>query len=169
MRLYRLGTIGAPRGLRGEVRLALHTDAPEQRLAPGTQVATEPDIGPLTITQVFDRPNGWFVQFQGRPDRTSVEGLAGTILLAEGTQEESAWYQDELAGLSAQRPNGEEIGLVVGLEHYPGQDMLVIEERAGERTLVPLVEQIVPTVDVEAGIVVVDAPTGLLAADGGEQ
>ena len=164
--LYRLATIGAPRGLRGEVRLNLHTDNPSGRLAAGTEVATDPDIGTLTIAGLICREEKWFARFEGRPDRTAVEPLVGTVLLAEGSDEADAWYPAQLKGLRAQRPSGEAIGVVIGLEHYPAHDVLVIKETAGPRTLVPLVKAIVPIVDVESGLLVIDAPPGLLAADG---
>lgn len=164
--LYRLATIGAPRGLRGEVRLNLHTDNPEGRLAAGTEVTTDPDVGILRIAALTCHDDKWFASFEGHPDRTAVEPLVGTVLLAEGSEEPDAWYPAQLKGLRAQRPSGEAIGVVVGLEHYPAHDVLVIKETAGPRTLVPLVEEIVPIVDVAGGRVVVDAPPGLLAADG---
>ena len=164
--LYRLATIGAPRGLRGEVRLNLHTDNPDGRLAGGTEVATDPDIGMLRIAALTCREEKWFARFEGHPDRTAVEPLVGTVLLAEGSEEPDAWYPAELTGLRAERPSGEAIGVVTGLEHYPAHDVLVIKETAGPRTLVPLVKAIVPIVDVEAGWVVIAAPPGLLAADG---
>jgi 16S rRNA processing protein RimM len=57
------------------------------------------------------------------------------------------------------------LGEVVGLEHLPAHDLLVVREPDGARTLVPFVEAIVPVVDVPGGRVVLDPPGGLLAAD----
>lgn len=164
--LYRLATVGAPRGLKGEVRLVLHTDDPATRLAPGTQVHTEPDRGPLTIARLIERGGIHYAVFEGHPDRTAVEPLVHTVLLAEGVQEDDAWYADELAGLHVRRTSGEVVGTVTGLEHYPAQDLLVITETGGARTLIPFVHEIVTDVDVDAGHVIIDAPHGLLAADG---
>lgn len=164
--LYRLATVGAPRGLRGEVRLILHTDNPHERLAAGSRVHTDPDRGTLTIADLIERGGTFYVRFEGYPDRTAVEALVHTELLAEGVAEEDAWYEDELTGLRAQRPGGEVIGIVAGLEHYPAHDMLVVTETGGQRTLIPLVREIVTEVDLVGGYVVVAAPHGLLAADG---
>src|SRR5690625_1469823 len=164
--LYRLATIGAPRGLRGEVRLNLHTDNPEGRLAAGTEVATDPDIGTLRIAALTCREEKWFARFEGHPDRTAVEALVDTVLLAEGTEEPDAWYHAELKGLRAQRPSGETIGVVTGLEHYPAQDVRVIKETAGQRTRGPLVEANGPTVDIRGGRGVPAAAPVLLAAGG---
>lgn len=164
--LYRLATVGASRGLRGEVRLNLHTDNPSMRLAPGARVFTDPDVGTLTIANLTQRGSDWFAQFEGYPDRTAAQGLVHTVLLAEGAEEPDAWYARELTGLRAQRPTGEEIGTITDLEHYPAQDVLVVKEVGGQHTRVPLVKEIVPRIDVAEGVVIIDAPAGLLAADG---
>lgn len=164
--LYRLATVGAPRGLKGEVRLILHTDDPATRLAPGTEVHTDPDRGHLVIARLIERGDTHYAVFEGHTDRTAAETLVHTVLLAEGREEDDAWYADDLAGLEVRRTSGEVVGTVTGLEHYPAQDLLVIKETSGATTLVPFVHEIVTDVDVEAGHVIIEAPHGLLAADG---
>jgi 16S rRNA processing protein RimM len=55
------------------------------------------------------------------------------------------------------------VGVVADVLHY-GQDLLVVRGaglRDGE-CLVPFVKAIVPEVDVAAGVLVIDPPTGLL-------
>lgn len=163
--LYRLATVGAPRGLKGEVRLNLHTDNPQERLTAGTRVTTSPDIGELVISDLIYRAPSWYVRFEGRPDRTAVEPLVHTVLLAEGSEEPEAWYSDELKGLRVQDLEGNEIGVVADVQNYPAQDLLVVKEKNGTQALIPFVKQIVPSVDIEVGIVVVDAPHGLLSGD----
>jgi 16S rRNA processing protein RimM len=164
--LLRVATVGGAHGLRGEVRLAVHTDDPGTRLAPGTSLRTEPAAaGPLTIADLSHRSNHWYVRFEGVADRTAAEGVRGVVLLAEPLTdvEEDAWYPHELAGLRAETPDGEHLGEVEGIRHLPAQDVLILRENTGERTLVPFVRAIVPTVDVAGGRVVIDAPLGLLA------
>jgi 16S rRNA processing protein RimM len=50
--------------------------------------------------------------------------------------------------------------VVTDVLHY-GQDLLVVRRAEGE-CLVPFVKAIVPEVDIEAGLVVIDPPPGLL-------
>lgn len=162
----RIATLGAAHGLAGDVRLKLHTDDPAARLVPGTRFATDPaDAGPLELTAVVERSGSTYARFAGHPDRTAVERLRGIVLLAEPEPEEDAWYPEQLTGLRAQRPDGTVIGTIAGVQHLPAQDALVLTEPDGARTLIPFVTAIVPTVDIERGIVVVDPPLGLLAAD----
>lgn len=158
--------VGAPRGLRGELRLEIRTDDPAGRLAPGTVLATDPaGAGPLTVAASSHQSGSWYVRFTEAPDRTVAEGLRGVLLLAEADEgEDGAWYRHDLVGLAAVAPDGRPLGTVAAVEHYPAQDLLVIAEIGGQRSLVPFVEEIVPEVDVAGGRVLIDAPAGLLAA-----
>ena len=56
----------------------------------------------------------------------------------------------------------EQKDIVVGLDIGPAQDRLVVRLTDGAEALVPFVEAIVPTVDIDGGVVVIDAPPGLL-------
>ncbi len=161
--------IGRAHGLRGEVSLEVRTDSPDERLAVGAVLATEPaSAGPLTIATRRVQQGRWVVAFEQVRDRTAAEALRGVELVVDTAgdePDEDAWYPHELVGLRAEAADGRLLGEVVGLEPAPAHDMLVLREVGGERTLVPFVRVIVPVVDVAAGRVVLDPPGGLLASD----
>ena len=163
-----VATIGRAHGLRGEVALDLRTETPEDRLAAGAVLATEPaGRGPLTVERTRVQSGRWFVQFREVADRTAAESLRGVQLVVEApaSDEDDAWYPHELVGLRAELADGTVVGEVIGLEHLPAQDALLVREPDGARTLVPFVRAIVPVVDVAGGRVVLDPPAGLLEAD----
>lgn len=163
-----VATIGRAHGLKGEVALDLRTEAPEERLAVGTVLTTDPAAaGPLTVVRTRIQAGRWVVSFREVTDRTAAEGLRGVQLVVEApaSEEDDAWYPHELVGLRAELADGTVVGEVVGLEHLPAQDALLVREPDGSRTLVPFVRAIVPVVDVAGGRVVLDPPAGLLAAD----
>ncbi len=160
--------IGRAHGLRGELALDLRTDLPDERLAPGTVLVTDrAGVGPLTVERTRVQQGRWYATFAGVHDRTAAEALAGVALVVEQDEsdEDDAWYPHELAGLRAEHVDGRLLGEVVGLEHLPAQDVLVVREPDGSRALVPFVRAIVPVVDVPGGRVVVDPPGGLFASD----
>lgn len=171
--LLTVARIGRAHGLRGEVALDLRTDDPAGRLVVGAVLPTEPaDRGPLTVARTREQQGRWYVTFAEAADRTAAEALRGTELVvdveddAASDDDEDAWYPHELAGLRAEHADdGRVLGEVVGLEHLPAHDVLVLREPDGARTLVPFVRAIVPVVDVAGGRVVLDPPGGLLAAD----
>ena len=92
--------------------------------------------------------------------REEAEALRGARLLVEEHEEEDAWYPHQLKGLTARTPSGEVLGTVSGLTPGAAQDLLLVTTEAGT-VMVPFVTQLVPTVDVEGGFVVIDAPPGL--------
>lgn len=160
--------IGRAHGLRGEVALDLRTDDPELRFAVGQVLRTVPaEAGPLTVTGNRIQNGRWHVTFAELTDRTAAENARGIELVidADASEEEDAWYPHELNGLRAELTDGTVVGTIIGLEHLPASDMLVLRETDGTRTLVPFVRVMVPVVDVPGGKVVLDPPGGLLARD----
>lgn len=166
--LLTVARIGRAHGLRGEVALDLRTDNPEDRFGVGAELQTVPAArGPLTVVSTRSQQGRWYVAFAQITDRTMAEAMRGTELVVEEdtSDEDDAWYPHELAGLRAEHVDGTLLGEIIGLEHLPAHDMLVLREPDGTRTLVPFVRAIVPVVDVAGGRVVLDPPGGLLASD----
>jgi 16S rRNA processing protein RimM len=164
--LVRVATLGAPHGLRGEIRLRVHTDDPGRRLLAGASFVTDPpDVGPLEVETVREGSGATYARFAGIDDRTAAETLRDVVLLAEPLAEDDAWYPEDLQGLRAELTDGTVVGEVIAVQHLPAQDVLVVRETDGARTQIPFVTAIVPVVDVAGGRVVLDPPTGLLARD----
>ncbi|MHB1065604.1 MAG: ribosome maturation factor RimM [Georgenia sp.] len=168
--LLTVAIIGAPHGLRGEVRLDVRTDDPGRRLAVGNRVETEPaDAGPLTIARSRTQGEATYVVFDGAHDRAEAESLRGVRIVVETDEDEGedadGWYPHELVGLRVVHVDGRELGTVSDLETMPAHDVLVVDEPDGAQARVPFVEAIVPAVDVDAGTITVDPPRGLFVAD----
>lgn len=160
--------IGRAHGLKGEVSVELHTDIPDERLADGAVLDTEPaDAGPLTVVHTRTQAGRWYVTFAEVNSREDADAARGVELVVEeeSSDEDDAWYLHELIGLTAERPDGTPVGEVVGLEHPPAHDLLVIAQTGGQKARIPFVEAIVPDVDVAGGRVVIDPPHGLLAGE----
>lgn len=159
-----IARIGKPHGLRGEVTVQVHTDRPEERFAVGESFVTDPaGAGPLVIRTSRAHNGIQLLSFDGHPDRTAAEALRGVRLLGEPDEDEDdAWYADDLVGLSVQDTAGRVVGTVADLHSRPVQDLLEVTLEAGGTAYVPFVEEIVPEVDTERGVVVIDPPEGLL-------
>jgi len=163
--MHVVARIGKAHGLRGEVTVQVHTDAPE-RFEPGVAFHTEPAAaGPLTLRSVRDHNGILLLAFEQATNRTAAEALRGTRLLLDPDvvqeSEEDTWYAADLVGLRAVSPAGAELGTVTALESRPAQDLLVLRLADGREGYVPFVRAIVPEVDVAGGRVVIDAPDGL--------
>ncbi|WP_040157422.1 ribosome maturation factor RimM [Nigerium massiliense] len=159
-----VGTLGKPHGLRGEVTVYLHTDEPERRFAPGTDVVVAGRPGSVASSRWH---NGvLLVGLAGITDRTTAEGLRGAEVWIgvpgdEEPAEDGEFYDRQLIGLEVRDAAGVVLGRVSAVQHPPAQDQLVVDV-AGQDRLVPFVEALVPEVDVAAGYLVVADIPGLL-------
>jgi 16S rRNA processing protein RimM len=162
--------VGRAHGIRGEVTVEVRTDVPQERFVPGVRLHLSgrhglAGVDALTLDSVRDHNGTLLLAFDEVGDRTAAEALRGALLEADVPDEpgeDDAWYDHQLVGLRVVDPAGEPLGEVVAVEHPPAQDLLVVRRPGGGDRLVPFVGAIVPTVDVAAGVVVVDAPPGLL-------
>ncbi len=161
---------GAPRGRGGQA-------GPGGREAPpgagGSRGVAPPGVtapqGPaLQVTAMRWHSGQLLVRFAGIEDRTAAGELTGRWLSVDSSQlprtaDPEEFRDHELIGLSVRTPDGQPVGVVTDVLHH-GQDLLVVR-RAGaqeDECLVPFVKAIVPTVDLAAGVLVIDPPTGLL-------
>lgn len=166
----RVGRLTKAHGLKGAIKIELYTDEPDRRFVPGAILHLQvPEGSPwfgksLTLTELRWYNQHPVVFFEGVADRTAAESLIKAILLVdhdptEVLEEEDAWYDHQLVGLSVVR-DGVVVGTVTHLEHLPAQDLLVVKTEAGE-VMVPFVAAIVPLVDIAGGTVTVTPPPGL--------
>ncbi|WP_030906209.1 ribosome maturation factor RimM [Streptosporangium amethystogenes] len=164
-----VGRIGRPHGLRGDVSVEVRTDEPDRRFAPGTALATEPaSAGPLVVESRRWHSGILLVRFEGVNDRDHAEELRGTMLVIDSadippSDDPDEFYDHQLIGLAVVKPDGERVGEVSDVLHH-GQDLLVVRRGKAE-VYVPFVKALVPVIDLEKGILVVDAPAGLLDPD----
>jgi 16S rRNA processing protein RimM len=166
----RVGRLTKPHGLKGGLKLELFTDNPELRFTPGATFHLQVmEDSPWFGRTLRLRELRWFNSapvgfFDEVADRTAAESIVRAILwidedaVAEG-EEDNAWYHHQMVGLDVVR-DGEKVGTVAEIQHFPAQDLLSVTTANGT-VLVPFVEAIVPSVDIEAGIVHITPPDGL--------
>lgn len=166
----RVGRLTKPHGLKGGLKVELYTDNPEVRFAPGSVFHLQvPEESPWFGRTITVRELRWFngvpvAFFVEVADRTAAESIVRAILwideeTALASVEDNAWYDHQLVGLEVRR-DGVLLGTVAEVQHFPAQDLLVVNTDSGQ-VLVPFVEAIVPNVDVDAGVVEVTPPAGL--------
>lgn len=160
-----VGRIGRAHGVRGEVAIDVRTDEPERRFAPASTLIAGDRT--LTVAKTRWHSGRLLAAFDEVPDRTAAEVLRGSLLETdvdpdEVPSDEGEFYDRQLIGLSARSTSGEVLGEIASVVHHGEQDTLVIRRGTGAELLVPFVADIVPTVDVAGGFVVVTDLPGLL-------
>lgn len=163
-----VGKIGRAHGIKGDVSVEVRTDEPELRLGPGAVLLTDPaSAGPLTVESGKVHSGRLLLRFAGVKDRNGAEALRGTILIAEVDPDESPedpdeYYDHQLIGLDVVLLDGTPVGELAEVIHLPYQDLLMVRRADDSEVLIPFVERIVPTIDLENQRAVIDPPPGLI-------
>jgi 16S rRNA processing protein RimM len=163
-----LAVIGAPHGVRGEVRVRTFTGDP---LALG-------DYGPLfsadgrrfTVTAIRPAKNVVVARFKEIGSREAAEAATGTELFVEREAlpddlEEDEFYQADLIGLAVKDETGAQIGRIAGVQDFGGGDVIEIALAAGRTALIPFTRAAVPRISVAEGYVQIDSPAAGLLED----
>jgi 16S rRNA processing protein RimM len=165
-RTVQIGTITAPHGLGGAVRVQLTTDFPE-RLASLSEVwldavrdapwecAEWTVLGPTAILKLKAVAN--------RDQALRLKGCRIVIPVERLPRlEPNAFYWHELIGLNVQDAEGRMVGQVAHVRRHGGaHDFLEVKKADGSTFWLPMVRPLVTGVDLDAGIIHADLPPGL--------
>ena len=170
-----LGVIGAPRGVRGELRIKSFTGEPAA-LAGYGPLTDESGRREFRLRVIESQGDMLVARIDGVGDRDAAEALKGVRLYVARSvlpaPEADEYYQADLIGLRAETADGEALGTVRAVEDFGAGPLLDLALADGRSVLVPFSRAVVPEVDMAGGRVVIDPPPGLLdaPADGdGEQ
>jgi 16S rRNA processing protein RimM len=162
--LLLVGRIARPHGIKGQIVVNPETDFMEDRFRTGRVIL----IGPADRTREYEIRDARF--HQGRP----IVGLTGveTINDAEALAGSNVWlpesriaplpegtfYRHHLVGCEVHDAKGTRLGSVTSVEGTLDRSYLVVDEHM----MIPLVGDIVRSVDIAARRVTVDPPEGLV-------
>ncbi len=154
-----MAVIGAPHGIRGEVRMKAFTGDPE---ALG-------DYGPLQdkdgrvfeISAIRPAKEVAVVRLKGVTTREQAEALTGVALFIDRSAlpadlDEGEFYHADLVGLAVEDDAGASVGTIIAIHDFGAGDMLEVARKARPSVMIPFTEAAVPDIDVAAGIVRVD-------------
>ena len=154
-----LGRITRAHGIRGEVVIATR-DATSD-LLDGLDTVWVGGVA-RRVVRARSTHRGWLVQFEAIATRNDAEALRGQLVEVDRAAvplDDDEILLDDLVGCEVRRLDGRPWGTIAAVE--PGiQDRLVIHDGDIERQL-PLVDEFVTGIDLEAGVVTVDPPDGL--------
>jgi 16S rRNA processing protein RimM len=155
-----IGGVARAHGIRGEVVIVTH-DPDSDTLANVDKIY----VGGVErkVLQARDTQRGWLVVLEGVPTRNDAEALKGKPVEVDREALEldpDDVLLDDLINCEVRLPDGTPWGTVAEIIIGAHQDLLVIHDGEIER-LLPLVDEFVTNVDVEAGVVTVSPPEDL--------
>jgi 16S rRNA processing protein RimM len=160
--------IGAPHGVRGQVRLWTFTEDPHAVLDYGP-LATKDGKRTIEVENVREAKGHLVATLKGVTDRDAAVRLNGIELFvardALPDTEDGEYYHADLIGLAAVNAAGEPIGRVFAMHDFGAGDIIEIAPPSGPTLLLPFTDAVVPTVDIAGGKVVIEMP-GEIVGDG---
>ena len=161
-----IGYISRAHGIKGEVVVVSESD--DDRFTSGAAFLTD-QAEVLTVRRARVGPHGRIVAFEEVPDRNRAEELRGRTLTIGPDQrrelEEAEYWPQDLIGLTAVDETGSAVGVIADVALGTAQDRLRIELPDQRIVDVPFVDDLVPEVDLDAGVVVIRPVAGLISEE----
>jgi len=164
-----VGKIVNTHGIRGEVRVISQTDFPEERYRKGaglTLFRENKEPLPLIVSGHRKHKNFDLLTFEGYPNINDVEPFRNGILKVTKDDlvdlAENEFYYHEIIGLEVVEEDGTIIGKVKEILSPGANDVWVVQRKGKKDALIPYIESVVHTIDLENGQVTVEIPEGLL-------
>jgi 16S rRNA processing protein RimM len=155
-----VGRIGAPHGVRGEVRVDPLTDFPD-RFEPNSRLYV---AGAVVVVQTSRwRGSSVYLKFRGIDDRNAAAELTGKDLQVPQPRdiaEPDVYYQHDVVGLDVQTESGERLGRVTQIFSTGPNDVYVVSGDRGE-LLLPAIDDVIKDIDLQNRRIVVELLEGL--------
>jgi len=158
-----IGEISKPHGIRGDVRVVPVTDFPERLLrTPIVSIVRGSECRRAGVERA--QVSGRFVimKFEGVDTADAAEALRGATLRIR--QEEAVplppgqFYVYQIVGLRARTPEGRPLGVVADVLRTGSNDVYVIRPLEGPDILLPALNSVIDSIDIEAGEIVARPP-----------
>ncbi|MEZ4659604.1 MAG: ribosome maturation factor RimM [Caldilineaceae bacterium] len=164
-----VGRVIGVHGLRGEVKVELHTDFPD-RFQPGLQLFLGEELQPVSIRQARPHKGHMLILFDEYQDRSTVEALRNMWLFVheENAVELAAdeYWVHEIVGLAVYTDEGQHLGRVSEVLATGANDVYIIAPvgllNQGREILLPAIADVIQKVDIGAGRLIVKLPPGII-------
>lgn len=168
VKLVNMGRVYKPHGLRGELCIQLHADSlfifegleriylqlPGKKPKPCVLEAWRPHQGRALV--LVDRCQG----------RDQAEAWTGADVLVRERdlppRDVDEILPEDLIGLPVMHVDGRTVGVLEDIQEVAGQELWFIRDDRSNEILLPAVDEFVLDIDLEAGVIIIDPPGGLL-------
>jgi 16S rRNA processing protein RimM len=158
-----VGRVSRAHGVQGEVAVLVLSEV-EGRFAPGATLWLE-DGRTLTVESSKPHRGGLLVRFREVRDREQAEGLQRALLVVPESSSpslpEGSWWDHQIEGCAVETDRGRPLGTVREVIHTAANDVWAVVDGGGRETLVPVLIDVLVSVDVGAKRIVVREIAGL--------
>jgi len=160
-----VGKLRKPHGLRGEMAMEVITDFPE-RFCPGVVVYAGKEHRLLKIRSCREHGKLLLIAFEGFDNRDTVGVWRNHLIYVNANDSpslpEGDYYQHHIIGLQVVTDEGMELGILSQVLETGANDVYLIKSRSGSEVLLPAIDDVILSVDLEREEMLVHLLPGLL-------
>ena len=157
-----IGRILAPWEFQGQMKVEVITDFPE-RFAPASTVYINQKV--MTIDSVAWNKGKAIIKLDNIDTEKDAEKLRGQLVEIHHSQlqplPDGHYYQFQLIGLEVRTRQEELVGEISDILPTSNNDIYVVRGDGGE-ILIPATDEIVKSIDLDRGIIIIEPVKGLL-------
>ena len=158
-----IGRILAPSGVKGKLKVKIETDFP-QRFTSRSKVYVNRQ--PTTIDGAEWHGGKLVVKLNAIDSIESAQKLSGNIIEIHHSQvqplPEGQYYHFQLIGIEVRTTEGESLGHIIEIKSTESNDVYIVSGAKGE-ILIPAIEDVVKSVDLDRGCLIIEPIAGLLS------
>ncbi len=162
-----VGLITTAHGLRGEVKVELHTDFPE-RFVEDAELYLGDALEKVTIMGARPHQGQMLLQFHEITSREGAEALRGLWIFVPEAEavalDEDTYFVHDIIGLAVETVTGEPIGTVTDVLFTGANEVYIVAppDDPKREILLPAIADVVKEINLELGTMVVELLPGLL-------
>ncbi|GAV12050.1 MULTISPECIES: ribosome maturation factor RimM [Paenibacillus] len=169
-RMFNVGKLVNTHGIRGEVKIIPTTDFPEERFAQKSELVLQQPNSNNSVSVTVERSrlhkNMYIIKFVQFDNINEVEKYKGWMLKVSEEQldelDEDEYYYHEIIGCKVVTDEGEDLGIIDEILSPGANDVWVVKPAKGKSILIPVIDEVVLTVDVQEKVVTVHIMEGLI-------
>ena len=163
-RLIAVGAIAGSFGVRGEVRLKSFCANPKDIETYSPLTAEDSQTYKIKIVKLVK--DTLVAKLSNVTSKEQAMALKGVKLYAQRSQlpslPEEEYYHHDLINMKAVNTSGLEIGFVTAILNHGAGDIIDISTCGGKKLLLAFTKQIVPNIDLQKNIIVIDPPEEII-------
>ncbi len=160
-----IGKLRRPHGLRGEMIMDILTDFPE-RLKAGMTVFVGEEYKPLGVKTWREHQKGLLVSFDDYSAPEAVGILRNHMVYVKASElpalPKGEYYHHQVIGLRVVDEGGAELGKVTDVIATGANDVFLIQQEGGVEFLLPVVDEMVLSIDLVKGEICAKPLPGLI-------
>lgn len=166
-RTFPFATILKSHGLAGELKVTLDLYDPAALTPPfpATLVTSDDRQSACKVLSLRGAGRHRLIRLEGIDGRDSADALRGARLLVDRETfpqpEEGEYFLGDLVGYETVLETGESVGPIVEVWSLPANDVLKVDHN-GKEALIPLIDQVIKSIDHPSRTVVIVPMEGLL-------